>query len=626
MKKVYFLSTLFFVSSLAVAQTAESERSKKHEYVKQLMRQDNSDQSISQDRAGGDVIWSDDFSVASDWTAAGPSTDYESNGWSIGSNTNGWFFPNTGDMGTTGDFARFVNGDPDIPGDVVQNGPFTLTYNNTIDLTGIPAPHIEFDQYGTRFMTIQAIEVSTDGTNWTQVGNNNDLPPTTIEDGQNIYDQPQLRRFNITDAIAGGNIATVHVRLFWDGGTNGGNPSFVEYGWYVDNIRVVEGFDYDSKMISTFHRCGVGGTVSTGGLEYGMIAISQSSPIEFSGTIQNNGGSIQTDSHLDIDISDGASSVFTGASANANIALGAIDSFAAATTFEPTVVGSYEIEFTADQLNPDGNTLDNSSTSTFIVTENIYGRDNNTLGGGFQNFASNGTAQVTIGNSMEIFEDGFVGAMEVVVEDDDDNVGQTIFGRIFRLDNNNDFQEIAITEEYEITDDDLGIDNPIRLYVTEMPLTVNAGDELLVTVSHYGDPGVTFATGQPVQEGSVLGFPADGTSLTALIDPEAIMVRLDMRDFTSVKEDDISTVSVSQNVPNPIRTNAIVSYTLTENAQVSIDIVDITGKVVQTYDEGLRNSGNHAVTISAENLSNGMYFYTLKAGETTITKRMIVSK
>ncbi len=625
MKKVYFLSALFFISNLVVAQTPESGRSKKADFSKQLKRQDNPGVTAKQDRAAGDIIWSNDFSTASDWTAAGPSTDYESNGWSIGSTTNGWYFGTTANMGTTGDFARFTNGDPNLPNDVVEDGPFTLEYNGTINLSGIPAPHLEFEQYGSRFITIQAVEVSTDGgNNWIQAANNNDLPPTT-DIVTNIYGQPELRRFNLTNAISG-NPSNVKIRLFWDGDMNGGSMNYVAYGWYVDNIRVVEGFSYDSKLISTYHRCGVGGTVSTSGLEYGMIALSQSSPIEFSGTIENNGGSIQTDSYLDIDVSNSTASVFTDASPNADIGLGALDSFVTVNTFEPAVTGSYEILFTANQLNPDGNTADNSSISKFVVTEHLYGRDNNVIGGGFQNFSSNGTAQVTIGNSMEIFEDGLISAMEVVVTTSPDNEGQTIFGRIFKLDNNNNFQEIAITDEYEITSGDLGIDNPISLPLTEIPLEVFAGDELLVAVGHYGDPGVTFATAQSVQEGSVLGYPADGTSLTQLIDPEAIMVRLDMRDFTSIKEDDNKIVALSQNVPNPIINNAVISYTLNENAQVSLDIVDVTGKVVQTFDEGMRNSGDHSINISAESLSNGMYFYTLKAGETTITKRMIVSK
>ncbi len=626
MKKVYLASALFFVANTLVAQNPELANSKKAEYAKTLERQTNQHHATGQDRAAGDVIWSNDFSVASDWTATGPSTDYEANGWSIGSTTNGWYFGITANMGTTGDFARVTNGDPNVPGDVVENGPFTLEYNGVIDLSGIPAPHLEFDHYGARFMTVQAVEISTNGGNdWIQVASNDDLVATT-DVVTNIYGQPDLRRLNITAAIAG-NPSNVQIRLFWDGAMNGPSMNYIEYGWFIDNIRIVEGFSYDSKLISKYHRSGVGGNVAQNGLDYGMVALSQATAIEFSGTIENNGGNVQTGSNLGVEVMQNNTSVFTDASLNTDIALGAIDTFAVINSFTPTTTGSYEIIYTANQQNPDGNPADNTASTTFEVTDHYYGRDNNIVGGGFTNFSSNNDDQVIIGNDMEIFANGVVGAIDVVVTTSPENVGQTIFGRIYKFDpNQNEFNEVAITAEYEITADDLGIDNPIRLYLDEMPLNITAGDELLVAVGHYGgDPGVAFATGQPVEEGTVLGFNAAGT-LTALIEPEAIMVRLDLRDFTTVDETEVETVSLSQNVPNPINDKGYITYTLTETAQVSLEIVDVSGKQIAVYNEGVHTAGQYQIDIDAASLSNGVYFYTLRAGDAIITKRMIVSK
>jgi len=627
MKKLYLGVAFALISGIGIAQLIPAEKSAKVNYSTKLNADDLRPTAALQDRAAGDIIWSNDFSNANEWTAAGPSTDYTSNGWSIGSTTNGWYFGITGNMGTTGDFARFTNGDPNITGDVIENGPFTLEYTGVIDVSGIPAPHLEFEHYGARFITVQAVEVSTDGgNNWIQVASNEDLIATTATI-TNIYGQPDLRRFNISSAVAA-NPSNVKIRLFWDGAMNGSTMNYIEYGWYVDNIRIVEGHSYDSKLLNTYYRSGVGGSVLQEGLEYGIIPTSQTSPIEFSAMIESNGGVVQSGSTLDVEvIQNGSSSVFTGSSPNVNIAVGAVDSFAVATDFEPSTIGSYQINFTANQTNPDGNLSDNTGTMQFEVTNHIYGRDNNIMSSGFSNFASNNNSQVSIGNSMEIFENGLVSAIEVIVTTAPDNVGQLIYGRIYKLNTiTNDFIEYAITEDYEVTANDLGIDNPIRLYLEELPVEVLAGDELLVTVGHYGgNPSIIFGTGQPVQQGTVLGYNSAGT-LTSLIDPDAIMVRLNMQDLTSVTENQFEPLGLSQNVPNPFETNSTVAYTLNEPSPVAVEITDISGKTIQIYNQGIKTAGSHTVVIDGSQLSNGIYFYTLRAGSNTITKRMVVNR
>ncbi|MFD1552109.1 hypothetical protein [Putridiphycobacter roseus] len=95
-------------------------------------------------------------------------------GWPLGATTNGFYFNNSSNMGTTGDFARFVNDDTNIAGDVIQNGPFTLEFTMPINLTGIAAPILQFAQYGARFLTSQSVEDSTDvGITWVDVGSDN---------------------------------------------------------------------------------------------------------------------------------------------------------------------------------------------------------------------------------------------------------------------------------------------------------------------------------------------------------------------------------------------------------------------------------------------------------------------
>lgn len=84
-------------------------------------------------------------------------------------------------------------------------------------------------------------------------------------------------------------------------------------------------------------------------------------------------------------------------------------------------------------------------------------------------------------------------------------------------------------------------------------------------------------------------------------------------------------LTVSQNFPNPVENTTMFSYQLERTANVTVDVLDITGRVVMTMNEGMKSGVNH-VTIDAENLPNGTYFYTLTAGDTKVTKKMVVVK
>ena len=82
--------------------------------------------------------------------------------------------------------------------------------------------------------------------------------------------------------------------------------------------------------------------------------------------------------------------------------------------------------------------------------------------------------------------------------------------------------------------------------------------------------------------------------------------------------------NVSQNYPNPATGTSVVNVTLPQSANLSIEVTNLMGQVVYTADKGAVNAGMHSFTIDASNLGSGVYFYTVKAGESSVTKKMIV--
>jgi len=83
-------------------------------------------------------------------------------------------------------------------------------------------------------------------------------------------------------------------------------------------------------------------------------------------------------------------------------------------------------------------------------------------------------------------------------------------------------------------------------------------------------------------------------------------------------------IELGQNVPNPANGNTMIGYQIENGAAVTLEIHDITGKKVMSVEQGHQSAGTHTIQINAGALNNGVYFYTLKAGEFSVTKKMTV--
>lgn len=92
-----------------------------------------------------------------------------------------------------------------------------------------------------------------------------------------------------------------------------------------------------------------------------------------------------------------------------------------------------------------------------------------------------------------------------------------------------------------------------------------------------------------------------------------------------VNEQNTNVLSLS-NIPNPATDNTTIHYELKEAGDVSISVVDITGKEVFAQSQGVKVQGNHQMKLDVSALNAGMYFYTLTAGNYKMTSKMSVVK
>ncbi len=88
----------------------------------------------------------------------------------------------------------------------------------------------------------------------------------------------------------------------------------------------------------------------------------------------------------------------------------------------------------------------------------------------------------------------------------------------------------------------------------------------------------------------------------------------------------IYTYELNQNYPNPFNPTTHISYSLAKPSDVNIVVFDLLGKEVARLVQERQDVGKHNVIFNARNLSTGLYFYQIKAGDFTKTKKMMIIK
>ena len=96
------------------------------------------------------------------------------------------------------------------------------------------------------------------------------------------------------------------------------------------------------------------------------------------------------------------------------------------------------------------------------------------------------------------------------------------------------------------------------------------------------------------------------------------------------------TTSLLPNYPNPFNPETWIPYQLANPADVTLTIYDIQGRVVRDLDLGHQRAGVYQSRARAahwngrnahgEPVASGLYFYTLKAGDFTATRKMLIRK
>lgn len=78
--------------------------------------------------------------------------------------------------------------------------------------------------------------------------------------------------------------------------------------------------------------------------------------------------------------------------------------------------------------------------------------------------------------------------------------------------------------------------------------------------------------------------------------------------------------------PNPFNARAVISWKLPESAQVTVDVVNLTGRVVAVLSQGYNEAGVYSHIWDAENLASGIYVVRMQTQNKRFHQKLVLLK
>ena len=561
----------------------------------------------------GVTLWEDNFNTPANWVINNSGQTAANFGWNINSTSQGWWstagISATG--GSGGNNAELSNGNAQ-EGDQALDVTYTMTTAQPIDIVSLGGSNqvsLTFRQYGARFNDLQEIQMSTDGSTWITIGDNLDKTVLSTSGGS-AYPNPDTKTINLGNILSA-NPAPIYIRFSWTtnypaSATNAN--VWITYGWYIDDVKLVTNSTNDLSVTSS--------TWGSVGLNYAQIPITQIAPIDFSAKVFNGGVNSQANVVYTV-----TSGTYSGTSTPANIAsldtatLEIATPFTPASTLGNVVVTSAISSDSLDDL-PSNNTISNIS---FAITNSIYARDKGTTAANsYSGSQSNGDDGFEAGNLFDIFQNQSCKAINVRLLGGTTGtiVGTEIYAKLYEIDAAGDFAYITESEVLIVAATDLNTN-----LVMELNDLVNleAGKTYLAVVGAFGTGLKISNSGTTDPQTSFFLDLLDGTWYYTTSTP---VVRLNFDPTIGINETstEISGVSI---YPNPSSSSVNLEMNIATPSEVSIQVTDLSGKVVATQNLGFLPLGKNQTTIQSASFNNGLYYVTISSNGTSVTKKFI---
>ena len=97
-------------------------------------------------------------------------------------------------------------------------------------------------------------------------------------------------------------------------------------------------------------------------------------------------------------------------------------------------------------------------------------------------------------------------------------------------------------------------------------------------------------------------------------------------DEINVEVDVPLTYNLEQNYPNPFNPSTLIKYSVANDEFVNVSVFNLLGQKVATLVNGNVKAGSYEVNFNASELSSGVYFYSIEAGNFKAIKKMMLMK
>ncbi len=206
--------------------------------------------------------------------------------------------------------------------------------------------------------------------------------------------------------------------------------------------------------------------------------------------------------------------------------------------------------------------------------------------------------------------------------------------------------ELTIMVNLENADGVIGVDlaleyNQAVLAPVEVS-TLPYSDYLVGYGSKHGKLLISLAASRPIQNGPLVEIKfrisPDATRITSSIWLSRIILNESSIEAYQAVSFDVSPYQFAllQNYPNPCNPETWIPYHLMDADSVSIMIFNATGKLVRTLDLEHKDAGIYTSQSKAaywdgkneagEEVTSGVYFYNITAGDFSATRKMVVKK
>ncbi len=194
--------------------------------------------------------------------------------------------------------------------------------------------------------------------------------------------------------------------------------------------------------------------------------------------------------------------------------------------------------------------------------------------------------------------------------------------------------------QIEISPDTLPANGTSMALITIIPKNnsdtlLSNGLQVLLSNTGAGTLGSVVDLGDGTYESTItapIGVGSDTISAVVISGTDTVSIFRDAivtyDNPTSLDESFISPdrFYLYQNYPQPFNPTTIIKYQIPQSSFVSLKVFDVLGKEVAILINEEKSAGTYEVEFNGSELSSGIYFYTLKTGEFSDTKKMLLIK